>query len=67
MIEEQKQSVTLGIPQLACHNSEIDWILGEMKMKRCLEECRKQQRSKQEKSEWQKQKEEEKNKKEEKK
>jgi len=40
---------------LVCHNPEIDWRTGEVKIMRCLEEC-----GKQEKSEWQKQKKEEK-------
>ena len=44
---------------LACHNLEIDWKTGEVKIMRCLEKCRKQWRSKQGKLEWQKQKEEE--------
>jgi len=26
---------------LACHNSEIDWRIGEVQMTRCLEKCRK--------------------------
>ena len=43
---------------LAYHNPEIDWRTGEVKMTRCPEECGKQQRPKQGKSEWQKQKEE---------
>jgi len=44
---------------LACHNPEIDWRTGEVKMTRCPEECGKQWRPKQEKLGWQKQKEEE--------
>jgi len=63
VIEGQKWSVILKIPWLAHHNPEIDWRTGEVKMMRCLEECRKQWRPKQEKSGWQKQKEEEKRKK----
>ena len=51
--------VILGILWLACHNPEIDWRTGEVKMMRCLEECGKQWRPKQRKLEWQKQKEEE--------
>jgi len=39
VIREQKWSVILGIPWLACHNPEIDWKTGEVKMMRCLEEC----------------------------
>ncbi len=38
----------LGIPWLACHNPEIDWRTGEVKMMRCLEECGKQWRPVQE-------------------
>ena len=56
MIERQKQSVILEIPWLACHNPEIDWRIGEVKMTRCIKECGKQQRLKQGKLEWQKQK-----------
>jgi len=44
---------------LARHNLEIDWKTGEVKMTRCLEECRKQWRPVQEKLGWEKQKEEE--------
>ena len=46
----------LGMPWLACHNLEIDWKIGEVKMMRCLEEYKKQWRLKQRKSGWQKQK-----------
>ena len=46
------------MPWLACHNPEIDWRTGEVKMTRCLEECRKQWRPVQGKSGWEKQKEE---------
>ena len=46
----------LGIPWLACHNPEIDWRTGEVKMMRCLEECGKQWRPVQGKSGWEKQK-----------
>ena len=42
VIGGQKWSVILGIPWLAHHNPEIDWRTGEVKMTRCLEECRKQ-------------------------
>ena len=41
VIGEQKWTVILGIPWLACHNPEIDWKTREIKMTRCLEECRK--------------------------
>ena len=49
VIGGQKWTVILGIPWLACHNSKINWKTGEVKMTRCLEECRKQWRPKQEK------------------
>jgi len=39
VIGGQKWSVILGMPWLACHNPEIDWRTGEVKMTRCLEEC----------------------------
>ena len=52
--------MTLGMLWLTCYNSEIDQRPGEVKMMRCLEECGKQQRLKQEKLGWQKQKEKEK-------
>ena len=38
VIGEQKWTVILGIPWLACHNPEIDWRTGEVKMTRCSEE-----------------------------
>ena len=59
VIREQKWSVILGMPWLACHNSEINWRTGEVKMMRCPEECGKQWRPVQGKSGWEKQKEEE--------
>jgi len=59
VIREQKWSVILGMPWLACHNPEIDWRTGEVKMTRCPEECRKQWRPVQGKSGWEKQKKEE--------
>ena len=59
VIGGQKWTVILGMLWLACHNSEIDWKIGEVKMTRCLEECRKQWRPVQGKLEWEKQKEEE--------
>jgi len=46
----QKWSVILEILWLACYNSEIDWRIREVKITRCLEECRKQWRPKQGKS-----------------
>ena len=42
VIGGQKWMVILGMPWLACHNPEIDWRTGEVKMMRCPEECRKQ-------------------------
>jgi len=51
VIRGQKWTVILGIPWLACHNPEIDWRIGEVKMTRCLEECEKQWRPVQGKSE----------------
>jgi len=59
VIGGQKWSVILGMSWLACHNPEIDWSTGEVKMTRCLEECGKQWRPVQGKSGWEKQKEEE--------
>ena len=65
MIGEQKWSVILGMLWLACHNPKINWKIGEVKMMRYLEECRRQWRPKQGKPRQQKQKEEEKKQKEE--
>ena len=62
VIGGQKQSVILGMLWLACHKSEIEWRIEEVKITRCLKECDKQQRPKQKKSEWQKQKDKEKKK-----
>ena len=59
IIGGQKWTVILDIPWLACYNSEINWKMGEVKMTRCPEECRKQWRLVQGKLEWEKQKEEE--------
>ena len=59
VIGEQKWTVILGMPWLACHNPEINWRTGEVKMTRCPEECKKQWRLVQGKSGWEKQKEEE--------
>jgi len=44
VIRGQKWKIILGMPWLACHNPEIDWRTGEVKMTRCLEECGKQWR-----------------------
>jgi len=59
IIGGQKWTVILDILWLACYNSEINWKMGEVKMTRCPEECRKQWRLVQGKLEWEKQKEEE--------
>ena len=59
VIGGQKWGVILGMPWLACHNSEINWKTEEVKMTRCPEECGKQWRPVQGKSGWEKQKEEE--------
>ena len=42
VIGGQKWNVILEILWLAHHNPEIDWKIGEVKMTRCPEECRKQ-------------------------
>jgi len=42
MIGGQKWSVILGMLWLVCHNPEIDWKTGKVKMIRCPEECGKQ-------------------------
>ena len=42
IIGGQKWMVILRILWLVCHNLEIDWRTGEVKMTRCLEECGKQ-------------------------
>ena len=39
VIRDQMQSVILGIPWLGCHNPEIDWKTGEVKMTRCPDKC----------------------------
>ena len=44
VIGGQRWSVILGMPWLACHNPEINWRTGEVKMTRCPEECGKQWR-----------------------
>jgi len=63
VIGGQKWNIILGMLWLAYHNPKIDWRTGEVKIMRCLEECRKQWRPKQGKLGWQKQKEEEEKKK----
>ena len=59
VIGGQKWTVILGILWLACHNPEIDWRTGEVKITRYPEEYGKQWRLVQGKSGWEKQKEEE--------
>ena len=49
----------MGMLWLICHNPEIDWRTGEVKMMRCPEKCGKQWSPVQGKLEWKKQKEEE--------
>jgi len=63
VIEDQKWSIILGMPWLACYNLEIDWKMGEIKMTRCLDKCGKKWRvEKQIKPGWKKQEEKEKRK-----
>ena len=59
VIEGQKWGVILEMPWLERHNPEIDWKMGEVKMTRYPEECKRQWRPVQGKSGWEKQKEEE--------
>ena len=59
VIGGQKWGVILEMSWLECHNPEINWKTGEVKMTRCSEECGKQWRPVQEKLGWEKQKEEE--------
>ena len=47
VIRGQKWNIILGMPWLACHNSEINWRTGEVKMMRYPEKCGKQWRLKQ--------------------
>jgi len=44
VIGGQKWMVILEMSWLACHNPEIDWRTGKVKMTRCPEECSKQWR-----------------------
>jgi len=63
VIGDQKWSVILGMPWLACHNPEIDWKTGKVQMTRCPDECEKKWRTgRQTKPEWKKQEEKEKKK-----
>ena len=60
VIGEQKWSVILGIPWLACHNPEIEWKTGKVQIMRYLNEYEKKWRmEKQTKPEWTKQQEKE--------
>ena len=61
VIGGQKWSVILGMPWLKCHNPEIDWKTGEVKMVRCPDKCGKKWRTgRQTKPGWKKQEEKEK-------
>ena len=63
VIRGQKWSMILDMPWLGCHNPEIDWKTGEVKMTRCPNECEKKWRTgKQTKPGWKKQEEKEKKK-----
>ena len=56
IIGGQKWSVILDMPWLRCHNPEIDWKTGEVKMTRCPDECGKKWKTgRQTKSGWKKQ------------
>jgi len=56
VIEDQKWSVILGMSWLACHNPEIDWKTGEVKMTRCPDKCGKRWKTgRQTKPGWKKQ------------
>ena len=57
VIGGQKWNIILKMPQFICHNPKIDWRTEKVKMMRYPEECRRQQRPKQEKSGQEKQKE----------
>ena len=60
VIRGQKWSVILGMPWLGCHNPEIDWKTGEVKMTRYPDECGKKWKiGRQTKPEWKKQQEKE--------
>jgi len=54
VIGGQKWNIILEMLWLARHNPKIDWRIGEVKIMRCPDECGKQWRPKQGKSEWQK-------------
>jgi len=55
VIRGQKWSVILGMSWLGCHNPEIDWKMGKVKMTRCPDECGKWRVGKQTKLGWKKQ------------
>ena len=56
VIKGQKWSMILGMPWLRRHNPEIDWKTEEVKMTRCLDECRKKWKTgRQTKPGWKKQ------------
>ena len=56
VIRGQKWSVILGMSWLRCHNPEIDWKTGEVKMTRCLDKYRKKWKTeRQTKPGWKKQ------------
>ena len=57
VIGGQKWNIILKMLQLICHNPKIDWRTEKVKMMRYSEECRRQQRPKQEKSGQERQKE----------
>ena len=40
MTGEQKWNIILGMSWLVCHNTEINWIIEEVRMMRCPEECK---------------------------
>ena len=46
VIRGQKWTVILEMLWITCHNPEIDWRTGEVKMTRCSEKCGKQWRPK---------------------
>jgi len=54
VIGMQKWNIILEISLLACHNPEIDWKTGEVKMTRYPKKYGKQWRLKQENLVWQK-------------
>jgi len=67
VIGKQKWNIILEMLWLACHNLEIDWRIGEVKMTRCPEKCEKQYRPNQRKQKEEKERKEKKKRQEEKK